>query len=158
MRTGDESFEHIPYKQGNQEDVTQYALYSLAFTFNLHQNAASNKLKCKKAMEQGNMEGARIFAESAIRDKNTALNCKSRRDTGFGNEQRTSEHGSHPCEFRLFLLLFSDLRLSSRIDAVAQRVNTAVKMQSLTKDMSGIVKSMDQVMKVRENKTTHKSE
>lgn len=40
-----------------------------------------------------------------------------------------------------------DLRLSSRIDAVAQRVNTAVKMQSLTKDMSGIVKSMDQVMK-----------
>lgn len=53
------------------------------------------------------MEGARIFAESAIRDKNTALNY---------------------------------LRLSSRIDAVAQRVNTAVKMQNLTKDMSGIVK------------------
>ena len=41
----------------------------------------------------------------------------------------------------------SDLRLSSRIDAVAQRVNTAVKMQNLTKDMSGIVKSMDAVMK-----------
>jgi charged multivesicular body protein 1 len=63
-------------------------------------------------MEQGNMEGARIYAESAIRDKNTALNY---------------------------------LRLSSRIDAVAQRVNTAVKMQNLTKDMSGIVKSMEQV-------------
>jgi hypothetical protein len=62
---------------------------------------------CVQAMEQGNMEGARIFAESAIRDKNTALNY---------------------------------LRLSSRIDAVAQRVNTAVKMQTLTKDMSGIVK------------------
>ncbi len=76
-------------------------------------NAGANKLKCKKAMEQGNMEGARIFAESAIRDKNTALNY---------------------------------LRLSSRIDAVAQRVNTAVKMQTLTKDMSGIVKSMDSVM------------
>lgn len=55
------------------------------------------------------MDGARIFAESAIRDKNTSLNY---------------------------------LRLSSRIDAVAQRVNTAVKMQNLTKDMSGIVKSM----------------
>jgi len=77
-------------------------------------SAAANKIKCKKAMEQGNMEGARIYAESAIRDKNTALNY---------------------------------LRLSSRIDAVAQRVNTAVKMQTLTKDMGGIVKSMEQVMK-----------
>jgi len=78
------------------------------------QNAGANKLKCKKAMEQGNMDGARIFAESAIRDKNTALNY---------------------------------LRLASRIDAVAQRVNTAVKMQTLTKDMTGIVKSMESVMK-----------
>jgi len=64
-------------------------------------------------MEQGNIDGARIYAESAIRDKNQALNY---------------------------------LRLSSRIDAVAQRVNTAVKMKTLTKDMSGIVKSMDSVM------------
>lgn len=77
-------------------------------------NASSNKLKCKRAMEQGNMDGARIYAESAIRDKNQALNY---------------------------------LRLSSRIDAVAARVNTAVKMKTLTKDMSGIVKSMDSVMK-----------
>ena len=65
-------------------------------------------------MEKGNMDGARIYAESAIRDKNTALNY---------------------------------LRLSSRIDAVSQRVNTAVKMKSLTKDMSGIVSAMDSVMK-----------
>jgi len=78
------------------------------------QNAAANKLKCKKAMEMNNMEGARIYAETAIRDKNQALNY---------------------------------LRLSSRIDAVAQRVNTAVKMKTLTKDMSGIVNSMDSVMK-----------
>jgi len=65
-------------------------------------------------MELNNMEGARIYAETAIRDKNQALNY---------------------------------LRLSSRIDAVAQRVNTAVKMKTLTKDMSGIVNSMDSVMK-----------
>ena len=78
------------------------------------QSAAANKLKCKKAMEVNNMEGARIYAETAIRDKNQSLNY---------------------------------LRLSSRIDAVAQRVNTAVKMKSLTKDMSGIVSSMDSVMK-----------
>ncbi len=47
----------------------------------------------------------------------------------------------------MMLIPFADLRLSSRIDAVSQRVNTAVKMQTLTKDMSGIVKSMEQVMK-----------
>jgi len=62
----------------------------------------------------GNIDGARIYAESAIRDKNSALNY---------------------------------LRLSSRIDAVAARVNTAVKMKSLTKDMSGIVNSMNSAMK-----------
>ena len=78
------------------------------------QSAAANKLKCKKAMEVNNMEGARIYAETAIRDKNQSLNY---------------------------------LRLSSRIDAVAQRVNTAVKMKTLTKDMSGIVGSMDSVMR-----------
>jgi charged multivesicular body protein 1 len=77
-------------------------------------NAAANKLKCKSAMEKGNMDGARIYAETAIRDKNQSLNY---------------------------------LRLSSRIDAVSQRVNTAVKMKTLTKDMSGIVNNMQDVMK-----------
>jgi len=81
---------------------------------NSEKSSVANKDKCKTAMEKGNMDGARIYAESAIRDKNTALNY---------------------------------LRLSSRIDAVSQRVNTAVKMKSLTKDMSGIVSSMDSVMK-----------
>merc|ERR1712083_257720 len=39
------------------------------------------------------------------------------------------------------------LKLSSRIDAVAARVNTAVKMGKLTKDMKNVVKNMDTVMK-----------
>ena len=76
--------------------------------------ATANKLKCKQAMEVGNMDGARIYAESAIRDKNQSLNY---------------------------------LRLSSRIEAVAQRVQTAVKMKSLTGDMSSIVNSMNSAMK-----------
>jgi len=38
------------------------------------------------------------------------------------------------------------LKLSSRIDAVAARVNTAVQMGKLTKDMSKIVGSMDSIM------------
>ncbi|GLC38019.1 hypothetical protein PLESTB_000445500 [Pleodorina starrii] len=34
----------------------------------------SEKLKIKKAMEKGNMEGARIYAQNAIRKKNEQLN------------------------------------------------------------------------------------
>lgn len=72
--------------------------------------AKANKKKCKKAIEKGNRDGARIYAENAIRDQNQALNY---------------------------------LRLSSRIDAVAQRVQTAVSMKTLTKSMGGVVRSMD---------------
>jgi charged multivesicular body protein 1 len=49
-------------------------------------------------MEQGNTEGAKIYAENAIRKKNEELNF---------------------------------LRLASRIDAVASRVQTAVSMKSV---------------------------
>jgi len=38
------------------------------------------------------------------------------------------------------------LKLGSRLEAVASRVNTAVKMNSLTKSMGGVVKSMDTVL------------
>merc|ERR1719295_644967 len=73
-----------------------------------------NKKKCKKAMEKGNWDGARIYAQNAIREKNQALNYH---------------------------------KLSSRIDAVAARVNTAVKMGSLTKEMRGVVGNMESAMK-----------
>ena len=51
--------------------------------------------KCRKAMEKRNMEGAKIYAQNAIRKKNEALNF---------------------------------LRLQSRIDAVATRLDTALKV------------------------------
>lgn len=35
------------------------------------------------------------------------------------------------------------LRLGSRVDAVASRVESAVKMQMVTKQMAGVVKGMD---------------
>eukprot|EP01002_Notosolenus_urceolatus_P007544 NODE_3012_length_994_cov_56.441270_g2517_i0.p1 GENE.NODE_3012_length_994_cov_56.441270_g2517_i0~~NODE_3012_length_994_cov_56.441270_g2517_i0.p1 ORF type:complete len:203 (+),score=56.16 NODE_3012_length_994_cov_56.441270_g2517_i0:254-862(+) len=38
------------------------------------------------------------------------------------------------------------LRLQSRIDAVASRVDTAVKMRQVTKSMVGVVKGMDKVL------------
>ncbi|KAF8915798.1 hypothetical protein CPB85DRAFT_1291839 [Mucidula mucida] len=56
----------------------------------------SEKSRLKKALQQGNTDGARIYASNAIRKKSEALNL---------------------------------LRLSSRIDAVASRVETAVTMR-----------------------------
>ena len=38
-----------------------------------NEKAALSKLK--KAIEQGNMEGAKIYGQNAIREKNQALNC-----------------------------------------------------------------------------------
>ncbi|GJJ07291.1 hypothetical protein Clacol_001491 [Clathrus columnatus] len=73
----------------------------------------SEKNKLKKALQQGNTEGARIYASNAIRKKSEALNL---------------------------------LRLSSRIDAVASRVETAVTMRQVTGNMTSVVKGMDKAM------------
>jgi len=70
--------------------------------------------KLKKAIEKNNIEGAKIYAQNAIREKNQALNY---------------------------------LKLASRIDAVSQRVQTAVSMGQLTKSMGGVVHGMDAALK-----------
>lgn len=62
-----------------------------------NENAA--KAKLREAIKAGNIEGARIYGQNAIREKNQALNC---------------------------------LRLSSRIDAVASRLETAIRMKQVT--------------------------
>ncbi|XP_066914702.1 charged multivesicular body protein 1B2-like [Clytia hemisphaerica] len=74
----------------------------------------AEKLKLKKAIQKGNVDGARIYAENAIRQKNQALHF---------------------------------LKLSSRVDAVSQRVQTAVTMKQVTGSMSSVVKSMDSALK-----------
>jgi len=85
-------------------------------------NEKQQKLKLKQAIEKGNMEGARIYAQNAIREKNQSLNY---------------------------------LRLSSRIDAVASRVEAAVRMKQVTRSMAGIVKGLDVAMKTMDmNKIT----
>ena len=70
--------------------------------------------KVKTAIQKGNVEGAKIYAQNAIREKNQALNY---------------------------------LKLASRIDAVSQRVQTAVAMGQLTKSMGGVVRGMDAALK-----------
>merc|ERR1719433_25070 len=59
------------------------------------------------------MEGAKIYAQNAIRAKNQSLNY---------------------------------LKLSARMDAVAARVQTAIDMKKLQKDMKVVTKSMDKIM------------
>ena len=66
-----------------------------------------------QALQQGNTDGARIYASNAIRKKSEGLNL---------------------------------LRLSSRIDAVASRVETAVTMRQVTGNMTSVVRGMDRAM------------
>ncbi|PPQ65598.1 hypothetical protein CVT26_000547 [Gymnopilus dilepis] len=73
----------------------------------------TEKARLKKALQQGNNDGARIYASNAIRKKSEALNL---------------------------------LRLSSRIDAVASRVETAVTMRQVTGNMTSVVRGMDKAM------------
>lgn len=65
--------------------------------------------KIKKAIEQGNMEGAKIYAENAIRKKNEALNY---------------------------------LRMASKIDAVSSKVQSAITMKGVTRNMDSVVKAL----------------
>jgi len=63
-----------------------------------------------QAIQQGNSEGARIYGQDAIREKNQALN---------------------------------HIRMASRLDACCSRIDTAVRMNQVTKGMQGVVKGMD---------------
>jgi len=97
---------------------TLFQLKFTAKTLNRQAKKASRdenieKGKVKKALQQGNTDGARIYASNAIRKKTEALNL---------------------------------LRLGSRIDAVASRVETAVTMRSVTGNMTSVVGGMNKAM------------
>eukprot|EP00392_Amoebophrya_sp_AT5.2_P008598 g8626.t1 len=70
----------------------------------------TEKQKVLKAIEQGNVEGARVYAENAIRKKNEALQM---------------------------------LRLAARMDAVASKLETAEKTQSMTQNISDTIPQLD---------------
>ncbi|KAK8737686.1 hypothetical protein OTU49_004190 [Cherax quadricarinatus] len=69
--------------------------------------------KIRKALQQGNVEGARIYAENSIRKKNESL---------------------------------SYLRMASKIDAVESRIQSAMAMKGVTKNMGSVVKALDQAL------------
>merc|ERR1712203_483553 len=67
----------------------------------------------KKALEKGNPDVARIYAENAVRKKNESLNY---------------------------------LRMSVKVDAVASRVQSAVTMKGVAKNMGSVVKSLEKAV------------
>jgi len=69
--------------------------------------------KIKKALQQGNVEGAKIYAENAIRKKNESLNF---------------------------------LRMASKVDAVRSKIQTAVTMKGVAKNMGQVVKALDKAV------------
>lgn len=96
-------------------------LFQLKFTTKQLERLASKaekeqkkeQAKVKKAIQQKNIEGARIYAENAIRKKNESLNY---------------------------------LRFAARVDAVASKVQTAVTMKSITKNIGEVTKALDKAM------------
>lgn len=107
---------------GNDGSALERNLFNLKFAAKelersakkCEKDANTERGKVKRAIEQGNMEGAKIYAENVIRNKNQAL------------------------AFR---------RMSSRVDAVSQRVQTAVSTKRVTQSMAGVVHSMESAMK-----------
>lgn len=96
-------------------------LFQLRFTTKQLERLASKaekeqkkeQAKVKKAISQKNIEGARIYAENAIRKKNEHLNY---------------------------------LRMAARIDGVHAKVQTAITMKGITKNMEGVTKALDKAM------------
>uniref|UniRef100_F7DUH5 Charged multivesicular body protein 1A n=2 Tax=Ornithorhynchus anatinus TaxID=9258 RepID=F7DUH5_ORNAN len=76
-------------------------------------DSKSEQAKVKKALQQKNVECARVYAENAIRKKNEGLNW---------------------------------LRMASRVDAVASKVQTAVTMKGVTKNMAQVTKALDKAL------------
>ena len=64
-------------KHSLQDDIITFRLTSKQMARSAKKcdkNMATAKEKLKKAIEQGNMEGARIYAQNYTREKNQSLN------------------------------------------------------------------------------------
>ena len=77
------------------------------------QKENQEKKKAKQSLAKGNIDGAKIYAQNAIRAKNDSLNF---------------------------------LRLASRLDAVASRIENARTMAQVTKQMGVVVSGMDKAL------------
>jgi charged multivesicular body protein 1 len=73
----------------------------------------AERLKIKQAIERQNVDGAKIYAQNAIRERTHQLNY---------------------------------MRLASRIEGVAARLDAAIRMRSVTSTMASIVATMDRAL------------
>ncbi|XP_014788879.1 charged multivesicular body protein 1a isoform X1 [Octopus bimaculoides] len=87
---------------------TTKQLERLARKAEKEQHAQENRVK--KAIQQKNIEVAKVYAENAIRKKNEQLNY---------------------------------LRMAARVDAVSSKVQTAVTMKQVAKNIEGVTKSLE---------------
>eukprot|EP00039_Didymoeca_costata_P000800 m.47317 g.47317 ORF g.47317 m.47317 type:complete len:203 (+) comp10480_c0_seq1:178-786(+) len=69
---------------------------------------------------------------------------KIKTDIAKGRVENARVHAENAIREKNQALNF--LRLSARVDSVAQRVQTAVQMRKVTSSMSGVVKGMDRAM------------
>jgi charged multivesicular body protein 1 len=91
-------------------------------------NQKINKDKAQKAMAQGNIDGARIYGQNVIREKNQALN---------------------------YLRLQSRIdAVSSRLETAIRMKEVSKAMGTTVKGMSAVMKSMD-VDKISSVRKTH---
>jgi len=106
---------------GNDQSQMDNTLFELKFcakqldrlSKKAEKEQKAEEKKIKTALAKGNPEGARIYAENAVRKKNESLNY---------------------------------LRMSGKVDAVASRVQTAVTMKQVSKNMGSVVKSLDKAI------------
>lgn len=87
----------------------------------------------KKAIEKGNIEGARIYAQNAIRKKNEAR---------MGSARGAPPADRHPPHTQTL----NYLKLGSRLDAVVSRLETQAKMSSINRSFAGIVTSLERAL------------
>ncbi|XP_073439835.1 charged multivesicular body protein 1a isoform X1 [Dendrobates tinctorius] len=110
-----------PTRLGGRKIHLTDTLFQLKFTAKQLEKLAkkaekdsnTENAKVKKALQQKNVEVARVYAENAIRKKNEGLNW---------------------------------LRMASRVDAVASKVQTAVTMKGVTKNMAQVTKALDKAL------------
>lgn len=105
---------------GIQDNVFQLKFVSKQFARNAtkaEKDAEREKLKVKQAIEKGNIDGARIYAQNVIRKKNEALN---------------------------FLRLSARMdAVASRLDTAAKMNAVTKTMGGVVKNMDAVLKSMD---------------
>jgi len=106
----------------DQSKMLENTLFNLKFS---SKNLARESKKCVKS--------------------ETEEKAKLKRAIQKGNTEGARIHAENAIRQKNQALNF--LRLSSRVDAVASRVQTAVSMQRVTKDMGQVVRSMEGALK-----------